>query len=69
VYFSITLYCCFNVLYYTHHLHEIFYACVGNRLDALIWPPNGLRHRLVAPGQKRLCTTALTLQKAVYINK
>ena len=24
-----------------------------------IWPPNGLRDRLVARGRKRLCTTGL----------
>src|SRR6218665_453574 len=29
----------------------------------LVWPPKGLRNRLVARGRKRLCTTALPFLK------
>jgi len=38
---------------YCTHLSDI------SRVVALVWPPKGLRYRLVALGRKRLCTTVL----------
>src|SRR6218665_175951 len=43
------------------HSFEISY------IVTLVWPPKGLRNRLVARGRKRLCTTALYSQNLVLM--
>src|SRR6218665_4036202 len=50
-----------HVFYCAHHLHSS-YLLTNIRLTKVVtpvWPPKGLRDRLVARGRKRLCTTAL----------
>src|SRR6218665_881389 len=50
-----------HVFYCAHHLHSS-YILTNIRLTKVVtpvWPPKGLRDRLVARGRKKLFTTAI----------
>ena len=48
-------------IYFDMHSFDISYMYIVT----LVWPPKGLRNRLVARGRKRLCTTGIAATAAV----
>jgi len=53
------LFMLFHVFCCAHHLHRLLQSFTWFLVVTPLWPPEGLRHRLVARCRKRLCTTVL----------